>query len=331
MSTTHPTDQVEAYLAEVKSRLVGIPEEECAELLDDVSVHVREVAEEHGADKLVDQLGTPAQFGDELRASAGFKAAQPPSVTERWWSALHLPALPTERITPVWERLEPAWWIVRGVIVAYAVLWIVAGVEESVIPRIGSSRLLGALVLLFAGGVSYVLGDRRPHDQNGRLKQARILGEVALVFIGIAYFSNASEPNYVYYDSSGSVQQDQCMRDSAGRAIGNLYGYDLTGKLIPQFFLTDQAGRPIDNLCPDQADGASEFGPPQTSYAHDVNGAPVYNVFPRAQQAQVGDPETGMVTGTKPVNPPAVLLPQIAPAPEASATTTTTVPATPIP
>jgi hypothetical protein len=101
---------------------------------------------------------------------------------------------------------------------------------------------------------------------------------------------------------------------------------DSSGKLIPQFFLTDQAGRAIDNLCPDQTDAEKPNGPARTTYARDINGAPVYNVFPRAQQrATSTDPMTGESLGSAPVPPPAVVLPQIAPPNAQPSDTTTTV------
>lgn len=339
MSTTHSVDQVEAYITEVRNRLVGIPDDECAELLDDVSAHVREVAREHGADQLVERLGAPEKFGDELRAAAGFKAAQPPSSVDRWWSELRLPTLPNDRIAPVWARLEPAWWVLRGVLVAQLVLW-AANVEDAVIPRIGTSRLLGLVALVFGGGVSYVLGDRRPTGEPARRRRIRIVAELALVLFGVAHVAQASDTQYVYVDNGQSaVGYDQCLRDSAGRPIGNLYAFDSTGKLIPQFFLTDQAGRGIDNLCPDDADADHPNGPAKTTYARDVNGAQVFNVFPRAQQRSAGtDPMTGERTGSGAVPPPAVLFPQLEPpgvtataGPPASTASSTTTPPTTTP
>jgi len=326
VSTTHQLDLVEAYLAEVRDRLNDLPEEERGELLDDIAAHVREVAAEHGPENLRDRLGSPRQFGDELRASAGYRELDTRNsrldVARRWRALVpdHVP----ERIGPLWEKLEPAWWLARGVFVALLVLSM-SDPDAELVPQIGRSRLLGLVALLAAAAVSYRLGERRPATQSSRLRRARIVGEVALALFGLVYLAQASnsEVRYVYNDG-GYAQQDACLRDSAGRAIGNLFAFDPAGKLIPQFFLTDQAGQGIDNLCPDQAD--TDRQPAQTTYARDLNGAPVYNVFPRAQQRPTGiDERTGEPTGTAAIPAPAVLFPQVAPANSEAAETTTTV------
>lgn len=331
MSTTHQLDLVEAYLAEVRERLNDLPEEERGELLDDISAHVREVADEHGPENLRERLGSPRQFGDELRASAGYRELDTRTsrldVAKRWRALL--PDQVPERIGPLWEKLEPAWWLVRGAFVALLVLSL-SDPDHELVPRIGSSRLLGFAALVASAAVSYRLGERRPATQSNRLRRARIAAEVGLALFGLIYVAQASgsEDRYIYSDG-GYAQQDACLRDSAGRAIGNLFAFDPTGKPISQFFLTDQAGRGIDNLCPDQAD--PDKHPAETTYARDVNGAPVYNVFPRSQQRPTGvDERTGEPIGLAPIPAPAVLLPQVAPANSQPTETTTTV-ATPQP
>ncbi len=323
MSTTHPVDQVEAYLAEVRERLSGLPDEERAELLEDVSAHVREVADEHGADQLSERLGTPAEFGDELRSSAGFSPVEESSATAtraRWRSRLDDLRETTlvKRVVQEWPRLEPTWWLLRGVFVVWLLVSI-SEVDPSLVPRIGESRLLGLLVLGAAAAASFALGDRRPPRAQQRLRRTRIAGEVALAIFGLLFIADSSQTRVQYIDNGYSAERDPCMRDSAGRAIGNLHAFDPAGQRIPQFFLTDQAGRPIDNLCPDDAESNNQFGPAKTTYARDANGAAIYNVFPRAQERVTAmDPRTGLPSKTEPVPPPAVVFPQVA---------TTTVPA----
>lgn len=321
MTTTHATNEVESYLADVRARLIDIPDEERAELLDDVATHVHEVATEHGAENLRERLGPPEEFADELRASAGYRARDTSgsSATGRQWRTfLRVPdGVRNERVGQVWARLEPAWWLVRGVLIADVILTGVGSARRDFIPAVGASHLVGLLLLVAAAAGSYALGERRPAQQSSRARRARITAEVALALFGLFYLAQASHDRVqiVTFDK-GAAASDGCLRDSSGRAIGNLFAFDSTGKLIPQFFLTDQAGRAIDNLCPEQADPGDPNGPAQTSYARDVNGAAVYNVFPRQQQrATAVDPATGQPTGSAPVPAPAVLLPQIAPTP----------------
>ena len=319
MTTTHSVDAVEAYIDEVRARLVGVPDDERAELLDEITTHVREVAREHGPEHLRERLGSPAQFGDELRASAGYAApepeAKPAGAVRRLWGKAR-DRFQSDRTQEVWQKLEPGWFVVRGVLFGYAVFQ-VAGVQRELMPRLGNSRVLGVAVLVLGAVASFMLGERRPAVQTKWARRGRIGAEAAIVILGLAFLTEAGKARVMHFDSGNAAYQtDACLRDSAGRPIGNLFAYDPAGQLIPQFFLTDQSGRPIDNLCPDQAQ-LNQHGPGKTTYTRDANGAPVYNVFPRKQEQLIPNQQTGEATWV-PAVPPAVVFPQIAP------TTTTT-------
>ncbi len=313
MSTTTPVDDVEAFIAAVKERLAGVPDEERAELLDDVAAHVREVADEFGSDQLTERLGTPEQFSEELRASAGYaptdEALAPPTAkpgaVRRLW-AKTTGRLGTDANRELWRKLEPGWFVVRGALFG-AFIFSATGANGGV--------LLLAVAIACAVA-SFKLGERRPATQTKWVRWARITGEVGLVLFGLTLLNNGSSTRTVYYDSSVGYERDPCLRDSAGRAISNLYAFDAAGQMIPQFFLTDEKGRPIDSLCPGEQSG----GQVQTTYVRDVNGAPVYNVFPREQKTPIIDPQSGTVTGSKPVPPPAVVLPNITPTTQPEAT-----------
>ncbi|WP_328332273.1 hypothetical protein OHA70_13615 [Kribbella sp. NBC_00382] len=79
------TGPVATYLAQVKAELSDLPPGELADVLEDVTGHLSEVAtefeEEPTAAALQDRLGTPSQYADELRTAAGYpprtKAAKP--------------------------------------------------------------------------------------------------------------------------------------------------------------------------------------------------------------------------------------------------------------
>lgn len=79
------TGPVATYLAQVKAELSDLPPGELADVLEDVTGHLSEVAtefeDEPTAAALQDRLGTPRQYADELRTAAGYpprtKAAKP--------------------------------------------------------------------------------------------------------------------------------------------------------------------------------------------------------------------------------------------------------------
>jgi len=319
MTTTSSFSEVDAYLDEVRARLSDLPLEERAELLDDITTHVRDVADEHGADQVRAKLGPPEQFADELRASAGYQTspgqvAQAGQSDGRRW----LPGTAIDRATLAthWKRLEPAWWLARGALVALVVM---AGGDAG---DAGNWSSMGAFyrdalfILAPAAVVSYLIGVRGAATP-ARWRRARAGLEIALALWGLlfvleqVYAVTRPQTQVVF----GAAHRDPCLRDGAQRPIGNLFAYDPTGKPIPQFFLVDQAGRPIDNLCPDQVPTLQNV---QTQYARDANGSPVYNVFPRQQDQVVGiDPAAG-TAAREPVSPPAVVLPQVQPAGEPS-------------
>jgi uncharacterized membrane protein len=297
-------DAVEAYINEVRERLADVPEEDRVDLLDDVAAHVREIADEFGAEALHERLGTPEEFTTELRASAGYGAPTgseeaPPAPSRlrrsvRWIDS----TFRTDANRALWRKLEPGWFVLRGVLAGFLV-----------------SRVTGAggfgVVLMAAGAVaSYRLGDRRPATQKPSVRRLRVAAEVGLALVALATLHSSSD-RIIYVDSGGpAFAGDPCLRDGTGQPIGNLYAFDPQGQLIPQFFLTDQAGRPIQNLCPDAV--TKNGYPVGTEYVRDVNGAPVYGVFPRKQTATNFDQETNTMT-KEPVVPPAVVFPQLSP------------------
>jgi hypothetical protein len=80
------TGPVAAYLAQVRAELSDLPPGELADVLDDVTGHLSEVAaefeDEPTAAALQDRLGSPRQYADELRNAAGYppRTNAPPKV-----------------------------------------------------------------------------------------------------------------------------------------------------------------------------------------------------------------------------------------------------------
>ena len=70
------TGPVATYLAQVRAELSDLPPGELADVLEDVTGHLTEVAaefeEEPTAAALQERLGTPRQYADELRTAAGY-------------------------------------------------------------------------------------------------------------------------------------------------------------------------------------------------------------------------------------------------------------------
>jgi uncharacterized membrane protein len=76
------TGAVAMYLSQVRAELSDLPPGELADVLEDVSGHLTEVAAEFETEPTIaalhERLGTPRQYADELRTAAGY----PPRTTK---------------------------------------------------------------------------------------------------------------------------------------------------------------------------------------------------------------------------------------------------------
>ncbi|MFF0338796.1 DUF1700 domain-containing protein [Kribbella sp. NPDC004875] len=89
------TGAVGIYLAQVRAELSDLPPGELADVLEDVSGHLTEVAAEFGTEPTVadlqERLGTPRQYADQLRTAAGYPPRPAPvgqTHPDAGWKAL---------------------------------------------------------------------------------------------------------------------------------------------------------------------------------------------------------------------------------------------------
>lgn len=106
---TQANTEVQHYLDAMRGALADLPAAEVGEIMDDAGAHVVEVAEEMGDEftlaALIDRLGTPQAYAQELRAAAGYP---PPA-----------PATPAG-IGPVLLARFTLWSLVAGTLMAFA-------------------------------------------------------------------------------------------------------------------------------------------------------------------------------------------------------------------
>ncbi|MFJ6675965.1 HAAS signaling domain-containing protein [Actinosynnema sp. NPDC091369] len=80
---TQTNTEVKHYLDGMRDALSDLPAAEVAEIMDDAGAHVAEVAEEMGDEfslaALVDRLGTPRAYAEELRVAAGYPLPSSPA------------------------------------------------------------------------------------------------------------------------------------------------------------------------------------------------------------------------------------------------------------
>jgi hypothetical protein len=256
-------DEITAYVEGVRRELAGLSETTRDELLEDLPEHLAEVRAE-GSGTLVERLGTPVAYAAELRASAGVVGGFPEPPPNRLVAlieardsglrALHRadlrvgPVIGYEKASDFLILLRPAWWVLRGYLVAMALAYLIEGNRNTIglLPRIGGNDLV-ALVLL--GGcviVSILLGKQ---TLSRWPKYALWSGTAVLVLFAMGGFLAADDDtrNPGYADA-GSYDGNPYSN------VNDVYVYDGQGRLITGARLYDQDGSPIllgNNMCTD--------------------------------------------------------------------------------
>jgi hypothetical protein len=331
MSTTMPDTtglDADRYLKEVAPYLGAVSAEERAELLEDLAEHLREIAAEPGP-PLAERLGSPEAYAAELLASAGVTATGAPRQARLARVSSVIARVRASRIgreaTRLGPVLRPAWWVAR----AYLVVALLASIEYGSypgfpVPHLAGSSLVGLIAVVLVVPLSVRLGQRHL-PRTGRLMA--IGANIVLAIFALVLLGKVRSRQVIYVQPDGGVSQNAtggCLTNSSGENITNLYAYSPDGTLLDPVLLYDQDGQPINNLCPDFDD---QGRPLTNQYSQDVNGAPVYNAFPRRQtvalQADSGSQPAPPGANVS-VPPPAVVVPKLAPTTTVAPSTTTT-------
>jgi hypothetical protein len=259
-SLTARSDEAARYVDGVAAQLADLPDEDRADLLDELAAHVDELVAE-GDTPLADRLGSPADYAAELRASAGL----PPARSRGRAGAQALDRLRRAARHPrvraagdFLGALRPVWWVLRAwVAVGLVAMWPGQTTPTwadfmPLVPRIGTP-LVGLLVLLAAVVASVQLGRRSGRLGGGRWWAVAALNVcAALTLIPVLVsVGEATHPNYVYVDSRTEVPPHAGVY-AAGRQVWNIYAYDASGVMLHDVRLFDQSGRPLSlGLSPD--------------------------------------------------------------------------------
>ncbi|MGH9223307.1 MAG: HAAS signaling domain-containing protein [Acidimicrobiales bacterium] len=312
-ATSEALSDADRYLKEVAPHLAALPPDERADLLDDLALHLREVAAEPGP-PLEERLGPPAAYAAELLATAGYSL---PVRTKGGFLAALVARVARLRksavgreVVRLWPSLRPAWWVARAWLAVYLVtdLSLDGPYHGIPFPPLFGNEFVGLMALLVAISVSIRLGQK---ELAGTSRVAVAVANGVLLFYALALASQIGTREFrsvEYVGPTRALITDACLRNGDGSIITNLYGYDPEGRLLDPVLLYDQYGRPVDNLCPEFDDQGRRL---ITEYRRDANGAPVINAFPRRQGASL-DPfaarrpgVAGQPEPTVPATPPA--------------------------
>ena len=283
------TDEITAYVEAVRAALAGLPEDVREGLLEDLPEHLAEVvADDIGT--LADRLGPPSVYAAELLASAGFVGGgfpDPPppprrrDLPRRWGSALGRrarqldvatgPLFGKARATEFLVQLRPAWWVLRGYLVAM-VLAAMLGSEGSLglLPRAGGSELV-AFLLLGVCVVASVWFGRRRFRLNKMFRLGHGVATAILLIIALNGFSDADQNTRFQDEFSPASYIDR------NADVQDVFVYDKQGKLIEGARLLDQNGQPIrlgNGVCYDEATQSYLSREDNGTYPYCVENAP---------------------------------------------------------
>lgn len=263
MTTTHPLDtasttsiseQASAFAAQVRASLNYIAPEELDDLLDGLGAEIEERLADGG------ELGDPAQYAEELRQAAGLQprpegseaVPEPRRSPRETLADIRTRATGWLGDTPARRglrdflvTLRPVWWILRGIVLAAFVLFLLG------YPLFGSFTVsLPALLLTLGFAVVSVQWGRGRWLPRTWLRRARTVASVLAIALLLPFgvwFMGAMPAGAVLMGTTNVVEVDNSAPGLThnGRLIQNVFAYDCEGKLLDAVRLYDQEGNAI--------------------------------------------------------------------------------------
>jgi hypothetical protein len=242
MSAATLSPAAAAYLAELERELADIPHEERADLLEEVEASLVEAGDDPVAD-----LGTPARFAAELRASAGLppRPAQPAPHQEPLWTRLKRDPR-TQAALGTARELAPIWWLLRGVLVVALLSVGVGSHYREIVPVLTGEPAVDVLLLALIPVASVAIGlaGRRHRFPLRPLGIAINLALAACLLLVPGLIDELNgRTDTVFVESNPAVPAGFANR---GVPVQNVYAYDRRGRLLHDVRLYDQGGRAIE-------------------------------------------------------------------------------------
>ncbi len=172
-------------------------------------------------------------------------------------------AVPPERAVEFLRTLQPAWWLLRIVLLGLAFL---AAVDD---------RAGGLVVILLVAALLVWCAPRVPTDRRLLLVVVPANAFVAGLGLALAVTAMSTDNRNPPYYSTGYGPSSGLVYD--GGRLDNVYAVDGAGKAIPEFYLYDEDGAPLNVLQPDcgptrdrEREYRNRFPLPRVSYDRGV-------------------------------------------------------------
>jgi hypothetical protein len=252
--TTLRSPEAQHYLDGVAVALADLPDDDRADLLDELAAHVDELVAESDV-PLADRLGSPADYAAELRAAAGLPPAR---ARGRAGSRL------VTRVRALGERrqvaaarsflgsLRPVWWVVRAWVLVGAVTWPIRSTDTwsgnlPFVPRLGTPEV-GLVVLALAVWASVQLGRGAVAAPRRAMLAVNAVAAVLALPVLVSCTDQANNVVYiqegaVYVDGGAGIPPEGVY--AGGDQVWNIYAYDAQGNLLHDVRLYDEDGAPL--------------------------------------------------------------------------------------
>jgi uncharacterized membrane protein len=249
--TATADQEIAYYVDRVRAALADLPPAVRDELLEDLPEHLTEVAAEAGG-SLTDRLGPPEAYAAELRVAAGIEVpTAAPNLDQRIGAVLVAarsrlrvadvrlgPVIGYVRASEFIRLLRPAWWVLRGYLVAMFVSVVLSGQQFGLLPRLGGSTLAALMLLSLTVLWSIWLG-RRSAGFTRWPKWILNISTALIVLFGLIRF----------VDIDGQAGSDgyyeQTSVNNPYSSVQDVFVYDGQGRLVENARLFDQNGQPI--------------------------------------------------------------------------------------
>lgn len=246
-------NEVADYVAQVRVALADLPAAVRDELLEDLPEHLAEVAAESEG-SLAERLGPPTAYAAELRAAAGAPMGGRRRLTVgpllrdavgqararlRVVDAKGGPIIGYEKVSDSFHPLRPAWWVLRGYLVAMALAHLATDDPIGLLPRfeIGDRTFTGMLVLVVFVVASIWQGLHGSRLSRGP-RVAMGIATALLMLPGLASIHRADD------DAAGYPSSYQEVSDGY-RTVDSVYVFDEHGRPLLDARIFDRVGNPI--------------------------------------------------------------------------------------
>ncbi len=270
-------DQVDGFVRAVRAALSDLPIEEVEDLTAGMDADLAELLAERGGPLEV-VLGSPQVYAAELRSAAGLPEAPRGgghTISLRAWARAWTRRLRTQTERHPWVAslvrgvvaIRPAWWVLRGLIAAWAAAGLLGLHGAALVPR--DPRMMLLSIVGVGGSVALARGLWASALTRSLVRIGNVLAVLLLLPA-----MGSSQTSVVYVGAEANHIPTEGLTFN-GRPVENVFVYDASGARLSDVRLFDDQGRSL-VLSPEVGEWATWVG------RRDVTGQRWSNVFPVA-------------------------------------------------